>query len=119
AVILAMGAHVAKMSVPGEEEFFGRGVSHCATCDGPLLRGKVAVVAGGGDSGMQEALSLAAHVEKAIIVTRGDGLSGQVAYRKEVEASSKIEVIGGSEVIAIEGEAKVEKVRIRSLASGE
>ncbi len=119
AVILAMGAHVAKMAVPGEEEFFGRGVSHCATCDGPLLRGKVAVVAGGGDSGMQEALSLAAHVEKAIIVTRGDGLAGQVAYRSEVEANPKIEVIGGSEVTAIEGDAKVEKVRIRNLASGE
>lgn len=68
---------------------------------------------------MQEALSLAAHVEKAIIVTRGDGLSGQITYRNEVEANPKIEVIGGSEVTAIEGEAKVEKVRIRDLASGE
>jgi len=118
-VILAMGAHVAKMDVPGEEEFTGRGVSHCATCDGPLLRGKVAVVAGGGDSGMQEAITLAGHVEKAIIVTREDALSGQAAYRAGVEASARIEVVPGSEVVAIEGGDKVGKVRIRNLASGE
>lgn len=119
AVVLAMGAHVAKLGVPGEEEFTGRGVSHCATCDGPLLRGKVAVVAGGGDSGMQEALTLANHVEKAIIVTRGEGLAGQTSYREDVEANPKIEVVAGSEVAAIEGADKVEKVRIRDLSSGE
>ncbi len=119
AVILAMGAQVAKMGVPGEEEFAGRGVSHCATCDGPLLGGKVAVVAGGGDSGMQEALTLANFVEKAIIVTRSDGLTGQAVYREQVEANPKIEVIAGSEVTAIEGEGKVEKVRLRNLGSGE
>jgi len=119
AVILAMGAHVAKMGVPGEEEFAGRGVSHCATCDGPLLGGKVAVVAGGGDSGMQEALTLANFVEKAVIVTRSDGLTGQAAYREQVEANPKIDVIAASEVTAIEGEGKVETVRLRNLASGE
>lgn len=119
AVVLAMGAHIAKMDVPGEEEFTGRGVSHCATCDGPLLRGKVAVVAGGGDSAMQEALTLANHVEKAIIVTRGDGLSGQVAYRDAIEAAGNVEVISGSEVTAIKGAEKVEKVTVRNLASGD
>ena len=118
-VILAMGAHVAKMGVPGEEEFTGSGVSHCATCDGPLLRGKVAVVAGGGDSGMQEALTLANHVEKAVIVTRSEGLQGQAAYREDVEATPNIEVIGGSEVVSIAGGDKVETVTIKDLASGE
>ena len=67
AVILATGAHVMKFDVPGADEFVGKGVSHCATCDGPLLRGKVAVVAGGGDSGLQEALTLAQHCEKVIV----------------------------------------------------
>jgi thioredoxin reductase (NADPH) len=119
AVILAMGAHVAKLGVPGEDEFTGRGVSHCATCDGPLLRGKVAVVAGGGDSGMQEALTLAQHVTKVVLVERSDGLTGQVSYIQEVEAQPKIEVVTGHEIIAVEGDNKVAGVRLRSLASGE
>jgi thioredoxin reductase (NADPH) len=118
-VILAMGAHPAKLGVPGEEQFTGKGVSHCATCDGPLLRGKVAVVAGGGDSGMQEALTLAAHVAKVVIVERNAGLTGQAAYVAEVESNPKIEVLAGREVAAIEGADKVEAVRLRDAATGE
>ena len=119
AVILAMGAHPAKLGVPGEAEFLGKGVSHCATCDGPLLRGKVAVVAGGGDSGMQEALTLAAHVGKAIIVERGPALSGQAVYVAEVEANPKIEVLTGRELAGIEGADKVSAVRLKDVSSGE
>lgn len=118
AVILAMGARVKRMDVPGEDEFTGKGVSHCATCDGPLLRGKVAIVAGGGDSAMQEALTLANHVAQTVIVTRGDGLAGQADYRGKVEAHPKIDIITGSEVTAIKGETKVSAVSIRNLASG-
>lgn len=119
AVILAMGAHVAKLGVPGEDEFTGRGVSHCATCDGPLLRGKVAVVAGGGDSGMQEALTLAQHVAKVVLVERSASLTGQASYILEVNAQPKIEVVTGHEIVAVEGDNKVAGVRLRSVASGE
>jgi len=119
AIILAMGAHPTKLGVPGEEQFAGKGVSHCATCDGPLLRGKIAVVAGGGDSGMQEALTLAAHLEKVIIVERTASLTGQAVYVEEVEANPKIEVLTGREVAAIEGGDKVTAVRVRDIASGE
>jgi thioredoxin reductase (NADPH) len=119
AVILATGAHVARLGVPGEEEFTGRGVSHCATCDGPLLRGKVALVAGGGDSGMQEALTLAQHCERVFIAEKGPGLHGQAAYRQAVDAEPKIEVVAGHEVIAIEGDGKVEAVRLRDTSGGE
>jgi len=118
-VILAMGAHVTKLGVPGEAEFAGRGVSHCATCDGPLLRGKVAVVAGGGDSGMQEALTLASHVAKVFIVERSDGLTGQVPYVEQVNANPKIELLTGREISAIEGADKVEKVRLKDVSSGD
>src|SRR5690606_28156718 len=59
ALILATGASLTTLGVPGEEEFKGRGVSHCASCDAPLLRGAPAVVVGGGDSALQEALTLA------------------------------------------------------------
>jgi len=119
AIILAMGAHPARLGVPGETEFSGKGVSHCATCDGPLLRGKVAVVAGGGDSGMQEALTLATHVAKVIIVERGSALTGQAVYVAQVEASPNIEVLTSHDVAAIEGAEKVAAVRVRDVASGE
>lgn len=119
AVILAMGASPRKLGVPGEDRFAGKGVSHCASCDGPLLRGKVAVVAGGGDSGMQEALTLAAHVEKVVLVERADALTGQAVYIDEVDGNPKIEILTGSEVVAIEGGDKVEFVRIRQITSGE
>lgn len=119
AVILAMGATVRKLGVPGEEEFTGSGVSHCATCDGPLLRGKVAVVAGGGDSGMQEALTLAQHCEKVVIVEREAALTGQPTYREAVEANPAIEIVCGNEISAIEGETKVEKVILRDASGNE
>mgnify|MGYP000583820537 CR=1 FL=1 len=118
ALILAMGAHVAKLGVPGEEEFTGRGVSHCATCDGPLLRGKTVVVAGGGDSGMQEALTLAQHVEKVLLVERGEALSGQASYVEAVEAEPAIEVMTGMEVTAISGADKLEQVILKEVSSG-
>lgn len=118
AVILATGARLAKLGVPGEAEFAGKGVSHCASCDGPLLRGKLVVVAGGGDSGMQEALTLAAHAEKTVLVERAGHLTGQAAYIAAVVANPAIEVLTGREVSAIEGEGRVERVRIRDVATG-
>ncbi len=119
AVILATGAHVTKLGVPGEEEFTGSGVSHCATCDGPLLRGKVALVAGGGDSGLQEALTLAQHCEKVIVAEKAAELHGQPIYVEAAQANSKIEIMTGHEVVAIEGAGKVERVRLRDTSGSE
>src|SRR5215470_4616078 len=62
AVVLATGASLKELGVPGEARLRGQGVSHCASCDAPLLRQKIAAVIGGGDSAMQEALTLAQHV---------------------------------------------------------
>lgn len=118
AVIVATGSSFVKLGVPGEEEFHGRGVSDCASCDGPLLRGKVAVVVGGGDSGMQEALALAPHVEKAILLERSDNLNGQAAYKEQVEANDKIEIRFGATLTEILGEAGVSAVKVKD-AKGE
>ena len=60
--MLATGSSLKELGVPGEARLRGQGVSHCASCDAPLLRGKIAAVIGGGDSAMQEALTLAQHV---------------------------------------------------------
>jgi len=118
AVIIASGTALAKLGVPGEEAFAGKGVSDCASCDGPLLRGKVAVVVGGGDSAMQEALVVAEHAARVVLVTNGDALHGQADYREKVEASDKIEKRFNSTVTEIMGEGGVSKVRIKDLASG-
>ncbi len=116
-IIVATGTDLAKLGVPGEEGLFGKGVSHCASCDAPLLRGKTALVVGGGDSAMQEALTLAAHVAKVVIVARGDDFAGQAAYRDGVRAERKIEARFGAVVEEILGANAVIGVRVRDLAS--
>lgn len=118
AVVVATGTAMARLGVPGEERLEGKGVSDCASCDGPLLRGKTAVVAGGGDSAMQEALVLADHAAKVFMLVRDDQLHGQASYRDLVLGNPKIEVRYGSIPVEILGGDHVTHVRARSLASG-
>lgn len=118
-VVLATGTSLAKLGVPGEERLTGRGVSHCASCDAPLLRGKTAVVAGGGDSAMQEALTLAEHLGKVIMVERGDRLGGQASYRERTLANPRIELRFGTVVTEILGDGAVAGVRLQDLSSGQ
>jgi thioredoxin reductase (NADPH) len=116
-VIIATGTVLAKLGVPGEERLFGKGVSECASCDAPLLRNKIAVVAGGGDSAMQEALTLADHVSKVIVIERGGALTGQAAYRDRVTSNPKIELRFGATVTEVSGDQTVSHVRVKDLAS--
>jgi thioredoxin reductase (NADPH) len=118
AIVVATGTALAKLGVPGEDRLFGKGVSHCASCDAPLLRNQIAVVVGGGDSGMQEALTLAEHVAKVVLLERGNALTGQVSYRDLVQANSKIEVRFGFIVSEIVGDAAVNHVRVKNIAAG-
>ena len=110
-VVLATGSRLRALGVPGEEEFAGRGVSHCASCDAPLLREKVAVVIGGGDSGLQEALTLAGPLSKVIVAERSDALTAQETYVRRVSENPSIEVRTGTEVTEILGEGTVTGVR--------
>ena len=82
AVILATGARLRSLGVDGEERLQGRGVSHCASCDAPLMRDRTVGVVGGGDSALQEALTLADAVGEVIVLHRGDALTAQAAYRE-------------------------------------
>jgi thioredoxin reductase (NADPH) len=116
ALVVATGASPKKLGVPGEERLAGKGVSHCASCDGPMLRGAVVAVVGGGDSAMQEALTLANYASRVIMLCRGAALSGQAAYLARVQAEPKIEVRFKAEVAEIEGDPAVSGVR---LVSGE
>ena len=118
AVILATGAAFARLGLEGEQRFAGKGVSDCASCDGPLLRDKVAVVVGGGDSALQEALTLADHASKVVILERSAVLSAQATYQDRIKANSKIEVRTQSTVSEIGGNDTVSHVRVKDLAAG-
>ena len=114
AVILATGAAPKALGIPGEAEFKGRGVSHCASCDAPLLRDKVVVVVGGGDSALQESLTLAEAVARVIIVQDAAELTAQQTYVDRVMHNPKIEVRFGTTVNEVVGNTRVTGVRLTS-----
>lgn len=118
AVLLATGCSLKKLAVPGEERLRSKGVSHCATCDAPLLRNRRVVVVGGGDSGLQEALTLAEHASRVIILERGATLTGQAVYRNRVSSNPKVEIRCNTIVEEIVGSDKVAAVRIRDTTDG-
>jgi thioredoxin reductase (NADPH) len=118
AVIVATGASLKKLDVPGEERLTGDGVSHCASCDAPLLRDRIVAVVGGGDSAMQEALTLAAFASQVIILHRGEALTGQASYRDRVTAHPKIDIRFDTAVTEILGEAKVTGLHTRQSRDG-
>ena len=119
AVILATGARFRTLGVPGEERLQGRGISTCASCDGPLLGGKTAAaVVGGGDSALQEALTLAETAGRVVILHRGDQLDGQASFRLRVAEQPKIEVRYRVVVEEILGAERVGGLRVRELADG-
>ena len=118
AVVVATGASFAKLGLDGEQQFAGKGVSDCASCDAPLLRDKVAVVVGGGDSALQEALTLAEHAAKVFILERTAALTGQATYQERIRANKKIELRTQATVVGIGGEGAVSHVRVKDLATG-
>jgi thioredoxin reductase (NADPH) len=118
-VIVATGARLRKLGVPGEEEFEHRGVSHCAGCDGPLFREQPVMIVGGGDSALQEAVVLAEFCPTVHLVHRGEAFSGRPTFAAAVLANSRITVHFSTVVDEIIGAADVNAVRLRNLKSGE
>ena len=117
AIIIASGASLRKLGVPNEEEFLGRGVSHCATCDGGFFRGQDVVVVGGGDGAAQEALLLAKTSRRVIMVCRSP-LKAKRNYVEKLAARENINFIWDSEVSSILGNDGVTGVRLRNLKDG-
>lgn len=94
AVLITTGSDYRRMGVPGESEFMNRGVHYCATCDGPLYRGKSLIVVGGGNSGMQEGLFLTKFASHITMLVRGGQLKGsRVLVDRVLRASDKITVV--------------------------
>ncbi|MFA4915850.1 MAG: thioredoxin-disulfide reductase [Syntrophales bacterium] len=118
-VIMATGANWRKLGIPGEDSFLGKGVSYCATCDGPLYRNKEVLVIGGGDTALQEAIFLAKFVGKVTIVHRRDRLRATSILQKRALGNSKIEFLWNSVTEEISGKEFVEGVKIRNVQSGE
>ena len=118
AVIMAAGSSLRTLGIPGEEEFNGRGVSHCATCDGPMYIGQTVAVVGGGDSAADEALTLTDYADRVILFHRGDALDSQNVLQERIAASGKIEVRYNTEIVEVLGEDAVTGIRVRS-ADGE
>ena len=113
-VILATGSEYRHMNVPGEEEFSGRGVSFCATCDGFFFRDKHVIVVGGGDSAMEEATFLTKFASKVTVVHRRDQLRASKAMADRALANEKIELAWNSVVEEVLGDSAVTGVRLRS-----
>jgi thioredoxin reductase (NADPH) len=112
-VIIAAGSSLRKLGISGEDEFTGRGVSHCASCDGPLFKGQAVAVAGGGDSAFDEALVLAGHAAEVTVVHRGSSPSARPSAIAQLAALPHVRVISNAELVAIEGDSRVTGVVIR------
>lgn len=113
--VVATGSTPRMLGVPGEEELTGRGVSYCATCDGPIYRDKTVAVVGGGDSALQEALFVAKFASTVVLIHRRPELRAAATLQEEVRANPKIvlalnkrvrQIVGSAEVTAIELEDK-------------
>jgi thioredoxin reductase (NADPH) len=117
-VIVATGTRPRRLGVPGEARLAGRGISHCASCDGPLHRGRTVAVVGGGDSALLEALELTEFAEPVVVVHRGRSLGAQAVYRERVAGHPKLRVQLDTVVEEIVGDGRVAGLRLRELGSG-
>ncbi|MDB5409729.1 MAG: Thioredoxin reductase [Rhodospirillales bacterium] len=118
AIIVAAGSTLRRLGIPGEERLAGKGVSQCASCDGPFFKGQAVCVVGGGDSAVDEALVLAEHAAAVTIVHRGAALRAQQALLDRLAGAGTIAVMLETIVEEILGEDAVTGVRLRDVGSG-
>jgi len=105
AIILASGGLPRKLNIPGEDEFYGKGVSYCAVCDGFFFRNKVVVVVGGGDTAVEDALYLSKLAHKVYLVHRRDALRASGILQQRLKADKKIEILWDTIVTSIKSHA--------------
>jgi thioredoxin reductase (NADPH) len=117
-LIIATGATPNKLHIPGEEEFLGKGVSYCATCDGWFFKDKVVAVVGGGDSALEEGIFLTRYASSVKIIHRRDELRAGAILQKRALSNPKIEVIWDSVVKEVKGSDGVEKVELENVKTG-
>jgi thioredoxin reductase (NADPH) len=119
ALIIAAGSTLRNLGIPGEAALLGRGVSHCASCDGPFFRGKRVCVIGGGDAAIDEALVLAEFAAQVTVFHRGAAITAQRALLERANSVANIEIALSTTVEAVIGDGAVSAVRLKDAASGE
>ena len=117
-VIIATGASYRALGVPGENEFLGRGVSYCATCDGAFFRDRITLVVGGGDTALEEAHFLTRFASRVYLVHRRDCFRGMKILQDRVLSCEKIIPVYSSVVTGIHGEGKVQSVSLKNADTG-
>ncbi len=118
-IIIATGASPKKLGVPGEDTFFGKGISSCATCDAPFFKDSVVAAVGGGDTAVQESLFLTKFVKKLYLVHRRDRLRAEAILQERALASDKIEFIWNSVLTGINGLSHVENISVQNVKTGD
>lgn len=106
-VIIASGGKPRKLDIPGEDEFYGKGVTYCPTCDGPLFTDRSVIVVGGGNSGLEAAIELSEYCKDVTIIERGAQLNGDEVLRERVKSRENIKVLVNSSLTKITGEKMV------------
>lgn len=118
AIIIASGARPRKLNIPGEEKYTGRGVSYCATCDGPFFKKKKVVIIGGGNAVAEEAIYLSRFASSVSVIHRRQDLRAALILQEKMQENKKINFILSSVVTQIKGSQKVEAVTIKDVLSG-
>lgn len=118
AVIVATGKSPRMLGIPGEKEFSGKGVTYCATCDGPLFAGMNVVVVGGGNSGLDAAVQLMKICPKVFVVEREPRLRADAIMIKHVEDAPNVEILTGTAIKSITGENFVSAITVSNMDSG-
>jgi len=118
-VILAMGVQRRHLRIPGEKEFLGKGVSYCATCDGPLFRDQSVVVVGSGDEALEEALFLSDVASKVFLISKDVKLGAAESLIKRFEEKDNTQILRHHQVEVIEGQQLVESIRVKDLTKPE
>jgi len=117
-IIIATGATPKKIGIPGEDRFTGKGVSYCATCDGPFYRDQEVVVIGGGDTALEESLFLTRFVNRVYLVHRRDQLRAIKLLQERVFEDPKIELVLDTIPLSIEGGETVEGIELKNVKTG-
>lgn len=119
AVIVTAGASPRHLDIPGEEEYIGRGVSYCGTCDGFFFRNKDVVVVGGGDSAIEEGIFLTRFADKVEVIHRRDELRAGAALQKRAFANEKMSFVWDTVVDEIVGNGVVQGIKVTNRNTGE
>lgn len=113
AVIISTGAYPKRLFIPGEENFIGRGISFCGTCDAPLFKGKNVAVIGGGDTALEEAIIISRWADKVYLIHRRDKFKGQKILQDKVFSNNKIKIMFNSIPLEFYGDQLLKGLKIK------